>query len=491
MAKRKGKPKKRTTVSGSLLAPGAIGGIIAGKGFDFQTRYAACNVPLWLLEAAFHQLFFEGTGDIDIRFSEGGQSSRVHIQVKDHEVKPCELKDVIQGFARIDADFPNTYKCFKLVCPSLSSTLRSIENGLARLRGATAYYDDKPEALAATRQELKQRLSNVGLGDYGDFLGAKVHFDVGHGDMHHDDRAINHFISRLLSHPDYAEKVRAMVLPAFAEVLREIGARKGKVVERAEIEALLQAAVASGVSAERKITLWLQNWTSETFDPPADYALDWSAFFDRPTRKVPPPDVWNNRLIPELDVLKKKILVERKERLIRFRGKCALSSGVALGATFPTVGGWVFEVSQPPAKDPWRSDAVSPASYELGVEVVEGSDAGLDIVCGLNIKGDGRQDVLKYIESTGNPPRIFAFMSPPSQGAQSIGGAGDAVAFAQAVRERLGQLLKARGLRKTRLFFYGPFALAVFLGQHLTSIGEIQLFEYQDPGYVPSCSLRT
>src|SRR5579863_1463357 len=123
MAKRKGKPKKRTTVSGSLLAPGAIGGIIAGKGFDFQTRYAACNVPLWLLEAEFHQLFFEGTGDIDIRFSEGGQSSRVHIQVKDHELKPSELKDVIQGFARIDADFPNTYKCFKLVCPSLSSTL--------------------------------------------------------------------------------------------------------------------------------------------------------------------------------------------------------------------------------------------------------------------------------------------------------------------------------------------------------------------------------
>jgi hypothetical protein len=70
-------------------------------------------------------------------------------------------------------------------------------------------------------------------------------------------------------------------------------------------------------------------------------------------------------------------------------------------------------------------------------------------------------------------------------------GAGDAVAFAQAVRENLGQVQKANNLRKTRLFFYGPFALAVFLGQHLTSVGEIQLFEYKDPGYVPSCLLRT
>jgi hypothetical protein len=41
------------------------------------------------------------------------------------------------------------------------------------------------------------------------------------------------------------------------------------------------------------------------------------------------------------------------------------------------------------------------------------------------------------------------------------------------------------------LFFFGPFALAVFLGQQLTAVGQIQLFEYQDPGYVPSCTLRT
>ena len=88
-------------------------------------------------------------------------------------------------------------------------------------------------------------------------------------------------------------------------------------------------------------------------------------------------------------------------------------------------------------------------------------------------------------------PRLFTFVSPPSQGAQSIGGAADAVAFSSAVRDHLGKLLKMRQLRKTRVFFYGPFALSVFLGQQLTSVGEIQLFEYQDPGYVPSCTLRT
>jgi len=82
-------------------------------------------------------------------------------------------------------------------------------------------------------------------------------------------------------------------------------------------------------------------------------------------------------------------------------------------------------------------------------------------------------------------------MSPSSQGAQSIGGAADACAFARAVRDHLGRPLKTYELLRARIFYYDPFALAVFLGQQLTSVGEIQLFEYQDPGYVSSCTLRT
>jgi hypothetical protein len=485
------KPEENKAYPGSLLSSQAMGGINAGKGFDFQTRYAACHVPVWLLEEAFHQLFFEGTGDIDIRYTETGKSSRIHIQVKDHDVMPAELKEVIEQFSQLDSTHQDTYTCFTVVCPSLSPTLRPIETALRRFRGAQPFYDDRPEALAPTRQELEERLRAAGLGDYVDFILSKVFIDVGHGYMHHDDHAIDLFIGRLLKHPDYADKVRAMVLPTYAEIMREIGARKGNVIERAEIEKLLQAAVAAGIAGEKKITLWLQNWTSESFDAPADYGLDWSAHFDRSTREVPSPETWNKQLIPELEALKKKILEERKERLIRFRGKCALSSGVALGAIFPTVGDWAFEIPQPPAKDAWRSDAPATNPYQLNVEVVEGAQEGTDIVLGLNIKGDGRQDIVKYVESNGKPPRIFAFMSPPSQGAQSIRGAGDAVAFGQAVRDQLGSLLKKYDLHKTLVFFYGPFALAVFLGQHLTSVGAVQLFEYQDPGYVPSCTLRT
>ena len=128
---------------------------------------------------------------------------------------------------------------------------------------------------------------------------------------------------------------------------------------------------------------------------------------------------------------------------------------------------------------------------------VSAFEAGLQAMCFLYPDEVKRTSVYtnKHFaaHATGrwNPPCINSSTSPPSQGAASIGGGGDAAAFALAVRENLTQFLKKHGLRKTRLFFYGPYALSVFVGQQLTSVGEIQVFEYQDPSYVPSCTLRT
>jgi hypothetical protein len=486
------KPRKPRAkpIPGSLLSPESMGGITAGKGFDFQTRYAACQLPVWLLEPPFHQLFYEGTGDIDIRYEEPGQTSRIHIQVKDHEVTLAEFKGVIAHFRSLDAGLPGIYKCFRLVCPSLAAKLRSLEGGLARYRNAKPFYDDAPNALAPTEQELDGRIHALGFTDEdAAFIKSKMFFDVGHGDLHHDERAVDLFIARLLKHPEYAEKIRAAVLPAFAELLHAIQGNRGAVLARADVEKILRAAVASVVKEEKSVTIWIQNWTREAFDVPADYELDWSAHFDRSTRKVPPEEVWNKQLIPEMLSLKEKIAAQRTERLIRFRGKCALSTGIALGVNFPAVGGWSFEIPQPPAKDPWRSDAEPMKPYDLPVELIDGG--GTDLVLGLNIRGDSREDVRRYIASTGVPPKLFAFMAPSAPGSQSISGSAEACAFAHAVREQLGHLAKSHGIKSTRLFFYGPFALAVFLGQQLTSVGEIQLFEYQDPGYVPSCRLKT
>jgi hypothetical protein len=370
--------------------------------------------------------------------------------------------------------------------------MRPVETGLARFRNAKPFYDDNASALVQTQSDVDARMRSVGLNDDEiAFIHEKVFIDVGHGDLAHDERALDLFIARMLSHPGFASKLRGMVLPAYDALLRKVGASKGVALDKSSIEALLHSAVLADLSQEASVTLWVHNWTKEAFTPSPDYELDWTPLFDRASRKVPSQDAWTNELVPQLDALRKQIMGAGAARTIRLRGKCTLSTGIAIGATFPAVGGWKFEIPQPPAKELWRSDATPTPGYILQTEIIETDPNGTDLVLGLNIRGDGRADVMRYIESTGQPPNAFVFMAPPGQGAQSIGGDGDAIAMARAVREKLGELLKARQLRTTRLFFYGPFALSVFLGQQLTSIGTVQLFEYQDPSYVPSCTLKT
>lgn len=484
------KTSKSKARPGSLLSPETMGGINALKGFDFQTRFAACHVPVWLLQSAFHQIFYEGTGDIDVRFrDEDGHSTRIHFQIKDHEVSPAEFRESLEHFRDLDRALLGVYRCFTLVGPSLSPKLRPIESGLARFRNAQPFYD-APASTAPTKQDVDDRLRSVGLDDGAiAFVHASLTFEIGHGDLQQDERAAETFVARLLKHPDYADRLLAAVQPAFAELLRTLQAKRGQVLSRDDIDQMLHSAVAKLAPGEKGATLWMQNWTREAFDIPPDYTIDWSQHFDRSKRRVPPPDVWNNDLLPELRALRERMQSERSERLIRFRGKCPLSSGVALGATFPAVGGWVFEMAQPPAKEPWRSDAKPTPDYQLAIELADGG--GDDLVLGLNIRGDGREDIRRYIAESRIPPKLLAFMAPSSTGSQAIAGDREACAFARAVRERLGELLKTHAIRRTRLFVYGPLALAVFLGQQLTSVGTIELFEYQEPGYVPSCTLRT
>ena len=139
LSKQQEEAHPRVTRPGSLLAPEAMGGINAGKGFDFQIRFAACQLPVWLGDTAFYQLLYEGTGDIDIRFLERGQSSRIHIQVKDHDVSLTEFKESLAHFRRLNSDLPGVYKCFTLVCSGLAQKLRPIEMGLARFRNVAPF----------------------------------------------------------------------------------------------------------------------------------------------------------------------------------------------------------------------------------------------------------------------------------------------------------------------------------------------------------------
>lgn len=490
MKKRGAKSGRSLQSAGPLLGPEGIGGLVAAGGFDFQDRYAVCNVPLWL-QGGLQQLLSEGTGDIDVRFGHRVPQSRAHIQVKDHEVGPAELRESVDKFVELDAQMPGVYQSFTLVCPSLSSTLRPLERGLARLRNVQPFYDDVPAALQSSRDEVVRRLHKAGLQQHVEFALQKLHFDVGHNALKHDDGDMDIFTSRLLSHPDFAAKLREMVVPAFGTLARAMSMHRGKVLDREAIEDILRQAVLAGPLERPSLTLWVHNWTREQFDVPADYVLDWSEHFDRETRRTPLQSVWNEELLPELRQVRIKMASDRPERVIRFRGKCALSSAWAIGSAFPIVGGWSFEVPQPPSLDVWKSDDTPTPSYSLRTKLIKGDSASTEMVLILNVKGDARPEVLEYAESVGLRAKLTLVVSAPSEGGRAIGGSSDAVAYARAARDKIGEVVKKYGIKRTHVFYYGPLALAIFLGQHFSSVGELQLYEYKSPGYAPAGSIAT
>src|SRR4051794_1843215 len=95
------KPIRTRKTASPLLSPEGTGGIVAGNGFDFQTRYAVCELPGWLVRGLI-QMLHEGTGDIDLHFDESRGACRIHIQVKDHEVAPAEFKTAVAHFSAVD-----------------------------------------------------------------------------------------------------------------------------------------------------------------------------------------------------------------------------------------------------------------------------------------------------------------------------------------------------------------------------------------------------
>jgi hypothetical protein len=490
----KGSTPRTRKPSASLAAPAAMGGIIGGGGYDFQTRFIACHIPEWLAQNTFTQVFHEGTGDVDVEFGNSRRHEREHIQVKDHEVKTKgEFKKVIEAFVGFDQRMLDAYKRFTLACPSLGPEINRLRLGLERLRQGAGFFGGNQAALRDTLDDVKDRISKLGLARHEQFILDKLYFQLGPVDYHHDGASCDAFIGSLLKNPAYSGKLHDAVRPAYSALLREVNAARGKTLDRVTIQRLIEQSLKDvAESSEAGINLDVHTWTFEKYDREADYVVDWSALFERETRKVPKMEVWNEELLPELYALKKRLLKETGIRLIRLRGKNALTTGVALGAAFPQNGGWVFEIPQPPLPAPWRSDAVSVAKYPLKAEETLGNPRGDSIAYVFNIKGNALRDVREYISrSSLSVKAVIAVEPADSPGALSIADDREAVSLALGARDEMYKALTRHDVRMTHLFFFGPLALSVFVGQLLTAIGRVQLYEFQDPGYVPTATLRT
>jgi hypothetical protein len=244
------------------------------------------------------------------------------------------------------------------------------------------------------------------------------------------------------------------------------------------------------------ISIWIHGWVKRIYDDLPTIELDWTNYFDRKSRKVPSQQIWDRRLYRELLQAKGRIDRQKNGPFIDLRGKLSLTAMLAVGATFPEVGGYRFRTEQPTHGSTalWRSD-VKPSEREFKVltEKRRRSGSGKDVLIALSITGIAlRESVALYDQL----PEIFStlvYAEPDGgPGQDAIRSDRDAVALAVRAKDLIRDCKNEYNASQMHLVLYAPAAYCLFLGQYLNALGRIVTYERSLNGdYKRSVTLQT
>lgn len=484
--------KKKKLIS--LISRQALGGIHGGKGYNFQDDYIVSRIPYWLAKPSFTRLLKEGVGDIDVLFVCGGLDNRYSCQVKDHPVFLNEFRNVLEQFKSVDENTPETFKQFWLACPGLEQKVNSFRGALERYREASKMFDKERNIIIVnTRAELEEKIAEFNLPVSLNFAIEKLFFDTDLAGLTNNVHLCDQFIGALLKIPKWTDASRDALEDAYRNLALHINKAIGQTISRKEIEDIIRSSVEkhSPVPKSKKaIVIYLHNWAVQKFDLEPDYTLDWSEHFDRAVRKAPDPETWSSVLLPELLKIRNEVDKHTNKRFIRFRGRACLSAGLAFGYTFPEVAGYGIEAEQ--RNQVWRSDYKQNRHAALDFEhSLENSDSS-DLRVEFSVTANVSRRVREYIKATGAYFKASLKLRPSSDiGPDSVPDGATALKYVREAKRIIREVRDLYEAERVHLFLSGPLGIAVFLGQQLNALGEVQCYEEQSKGYVKSCLLRT
>jgi hypothetical protein len=251
--------------------------------------------------------------------------------------------------------------------------------------------------------------------------------------------------------------------------------------------------------AERATLVVMNTIATPRVEVAPDFALDWCERFEgragRRGQQLLVPSEWNDRLLPELRRVERRIKEDTGDRLIRARGAARLTPWIAFGATFSEVAGYTIEVEQRIAGgviERWRSDAPASADWKLletmrpsTVKESNGPTSSLAVAIGLT--DDIQDDVARYMAEQRSLSRLLVLLPEDGPSARSLRTGGDATAFAEQAKQLIRRAVRVVGVERLELFYCGPSAGACFLGHRLNAVAkQITLMEFQQPGYSPT-----
>lgn len=252
---------------------------------------------------------------------------------------------------------------------------------------------------------------------------------------------------------------------------------------------LLEIALSS--TKVNSMILYVHGYEKQTYEYQPDVELDWTQYFEVSSspRILPSTKIWGDILAPQLDLATSLWSQEwvKKGGRIRLYSKLSLPGGVLIGNRFPRTKGAIVEVEH--YKQIWSSDKID-KEYKIVPKRSPGNATGSTrAIMILSVTNNIENAVKQHLEQNNIDYRVIVNILPPNgPGHMNIENAEQAVAYAFGVKN-VADELRSQDIQEIFLFLNCPFSVAVFVGHYLTVMCPIHIFDFANPGYVPSCRI--
>lgn len=479
----------------SLLSKQSMGGIIGEGGYNFQDAYILTKIPEWMCDSSFMQILKEGSSDVDVAFNKDKILHREYTQIKDHNVTPGEFREVLKQFIDKDTNTPHTYQKFVLASTGLSSEVTRLKTALDRIKGARDFFTSKDMVIKDTYTDLKKIAKELEVENELEFIIEKVEFENDLPGLTQLRQIIRLFCGGMLDIESYRSKsgiFRHMFHPLYTYLVDSTG----KTINRSDLEAKINEFIDNYKQRieEDGFTVRMYHWEDTPYELNLKYdeIIDWSEYFERATRKTPEARIWNENLLPELINLQKRIRQTGQARLIKFEGSATLSAGIAFGSAFPEVAGYTIQLAQRlGAKvEDWRSDVEIRSEYRLNSSDELINEAGQGLAVKFNVVADVSDQLDVFINESVKDFKASLTLQPQTGIGEFINNE-SAVAYARDAKRLIRQAIGKYKTDEIHLFFAGPLGMAIFFGQMLNAMPEIQCYEQNiSHGYKLSCTIK-
>jgi hypothetical protein len=216
-----------------------------------------------------------------------------------------------------------------------------------------------------------------------------------------------------------------------------------------------------------------------------DLAIDWSHLYPPTGGRLPDNGVGATQLLPPLQRLVTAVVQEWKEQRVQVVPHCHPSLAVATGFALRRGSGFDLEVLDHASGARLLGPARPQAPIAgLWVESMNEPHAtSRDIALAIGVSRDVAADAVRTLAEHGVDIGAVVSLTPPggpSNAALPTTDCGSFHRLAVAAVQRVVELQSRRGVGVVHLFLAVPGTLAVLLGQQLTNLGIVQVYDFDN-----------